>query len=146
MLGSLYDLCVYLFRSVIHLFTFILFLMIRRPPRSTRTDTLFPYTTLFRSTGTFDIQAGGKARLRKKTFEYTQDKYDGVDGELTLADVLGRQSYSLADIEPVVGKEGERDLLAGGFDPFILNPLDTLSQSPAADYGDKEDIYAGYLL
>src|SRR3546814_1584446 len=25
--------------------------MIRRPPRSTRTDTLFPYTTLFRSTG-----------------------------------------------------------------------------------------------
>src|SRR3546814_2241767 len=26
--------------------------MIRRPPRSTRTDTLFPYTTLFRSAGT----------------------------------------------------------------------------------------------
>src|SRR3546814_18604948 len=26
-----------------------LFLMIRQPPRSTRTDTLFPYTTLFRS-------------------------------------------------------------------------------------------------
>src|SRR3546814_8573680 len=25
------------------------FLMVRRPPRSTRTDTLFPYTTLFRS-------------------------------------------------------------------------------------------------
>src|SRR3546814_12835799 len=30
------------------------FLMIRRPPRSTRTDTLFPYTTLFRS------QTGGQ--------------------------------------------------------------------------------------
>src|SRR3546814_1847987 len=30
----------------VHLF---FFLMIRRPPRSTRTDTLFPYTTLFRS-------------------------------------------------------------------------------------------------
>src|SRR3546814_20475072 len=29
---------------------FVFFLMIRRPPRSTRTDTLFPYTTLFRST------------------------------------------------------------------------------------------------
>src|SRR3546814_421511 len=29
---------------------FCFFLMIRRPPRSTRTDTLFPYTTLFRST------------------------------------------------------------------------------------------------
>src|SRR3546814_16854496 len=30
-------------------FLLVLFLMIRRPPRSTRTDTLFPYTTLFRS-------------------------------------------------------------------------------------------------
>src|SRR3546814_14975877 len=27
----------------------VYFLMVRRPPRSTRTDTLFPYTTLFRS-------------------------------------------------------------------------------------------------
>src|SRR3546814_11408647 len=32
--------------------------MIRRPPRSTRTDTLFPYTTLFRSC---DAAAGGRA-------------------------------------------------------------------------------------
>src|SRR3546814_4517754 len=31
------------------LVVFFLFLMCRRPPRSTRTDTLFPYTTLFRS-------------------------------------------------------------------------------------------------
>src|SRR3546814_640302 len=31
------------------IFLFFFFLMIRRPPRSTRTDTLFPYTTLFRS-------------------------------------------------------------------------------------------------
>src|SRR3546814_10732037 len=30
-------------------YVFFFFLMIRRPPRSTRTDTLFPYTTLFRS-------------------------------------------------------------------------------------------------
>src|SRR3546814_1731088 len=30
------------------------FLMIRRPPRSTRTDTLFPYTTLFRSRTLWD--------------------------------------------------------------------------------------------
>src|SRR3546814_13971110 len=31
------------------MFILFFFLMIRRPPRSTRTDTLFPYTTLFRS-------------------------------------------------------------------------------------------------
>src|SRR3546814_4762029 len=34
--------------------------MIRRPPRSTRTDTLFPYTTLFRSG--WDIDLGAKIR------------------------------------------------------------------------------------
>src|SRR3546814_3633938 len=35
--------------SIFSLFYVFFFLMIRRPPRSTRTDTLFPYTTLFRS-------------------------------------------------------------------------------------------------
>src|SRR3546814_10286501 len=38
----------YLIMSML-IFRVFLFLMIRRPPRSTRTDTLFPYTTLFRS-------------------------------------------------------------------------------------------------
>src|SRR3546814_15493483 len=41
--------------------------MIRRPPRSTRTDTLFPYTTLFRSLGRTitlkDLTGGGKAAM-----------------------------------------------------------------------------------
>src|SRR3546814_7083728 len=37
--------CLYIY----HIVCFFFFLMIRRPPRSTRTDTLFPYTTLFRS-------------------------------------------------------------------------------------------------
>src|SRR3546814_11410457 len=41
---------------VLFLFVFF-FLMIRRPPRSTRTDTLFPYTTLFRS---------DRSRLRRR--------------------------------------------------------------------------------
>src|SRR3546814_16999257 len=37
--------------TYLHVSSYLLFffLMIRRPPRSTRTDTLFPYTTLFRS-------------------------------------------------------------------------------------------------
>src|SRR3546814_14862114 len=37
--------------TLCYIFIFFFFLMIRRPPRSTRTDTLFPYTTLFRSNG-----------------------------------------------------------------------------------------------
>src|SRR3546814_1419206 len=39
--------------------------MIRRPPRSTRTDTLFPYTTLFRSVDADDIQTQLGKHIRK---------------------------------------------------------------------------------
>src|SRR3546814_11521165 len=55
------------------------FLMIRRPPRSTRTDTLFPYTTLFRSVeigAKWDWQAGGvRGRLNVAAFH---SKYQGA--------------------------------------------------------------------
>src|SRR3546814_17015379 len=37
--------------------------MIRRPPRSTRTDTLFPYTTLFRSLGEPGLSIGFEIQL-----------------------------------------------------------------------------------
>src|SRR3546814_1481853 len=43
---------------------FFFFLLIRRPPRSTRTDTLFPYTTLFRSDlGLLPVRRGVRIRL-----------------------------------------------------------------------------------
>src|SRR3546814_14806367 len=46
---------------------FVFFLMIRRPPRSTRTDTLFPYTTLFRSASVshWAREGFGRYRLRR---------------------------------------------------------------------------------
>src|SRR3546814_16409448 len=49
---------------------FFFFLMIRRPPRSTRTDTLFPYTTLFRSP--VDRAGGWWSRADRR-----RDKYPG---------------------------------------------------------------------
>src|SRR3546814_20272599 len=51
---------VILYFSVFFFYSFVLccfFLMIRRPPRSTRTDTLFPYTTLFRSGEQLQVDA-----------------------------------------------------------------------------------------
>src|SRR3546814_3400596 len=54
----------------------VFFLMIRRPPRSTRTDTLFPYTTLFRSRASAAVQRaeaggtrGGSARGARAALE-----------------------------------------------------------------------------
>src|SRR3546814_13277146 len=50
--------------------------MIRRPPRSTRTDTLFPYTTLFRSLPQHrHDDAAGKRRALEKRFV---DEFRGV--------------------------------------------------------------------
>src|SRR3546814_17665387 len=45
----------------------LFFLMIRRPPRSTRTDTRFPYTTLFRSRSTTVTVASTSSPLRTRT-------------------------------------------------------------------------------
>src|SRR3546814_19267400 len=50
---------------MLHLFFF--FLIMRRPPRSTRTDTLFPYTTLFRSA----VNVRGFRHRRRQLGEFT---------------------------------------------------------------------------
>src|SRR3546814_12872043 len=52
----------------------LFFLMIRRPPRSTRTDTLFPYTTLFRSVAVLALVAKNLVRSRiGRTWMATRD-------------------------------------------------------------------------
>src|SRR3546814_14856919 len=56
--------------------------MIRRPPRSTRTDTLFPYTTLFRSEGMLIAGGGCLAGLiAGGTFCALQKKYGLISME-----------------------------------------------------------------
>src|SRR3546814_19308052 len=58
-------------------FLYLFFLMIRRPPRSTRTDTLFPYTTLFRSPSAgiaAAITATAKASVRLETQFFIRDR------------------------------------------------------------------------
>src|SRR3546814_18037673 len=55
--------CTLLHSHYLYVFSLIFFLMIRRPPRSTRTDTLFPYTTLFRSPYFFHPARGRYAAI-----------------------------------------------------------------------------------
>src|SRR3546814_14190120 len=57
---------------------FFFFLMIRRPPRSTRTDTLFPYTTLFRS----PHEQGDEQPLYRYAFGTVE--FDEARGELSV--------------------------------------------------------------
>src|SRR3546814_14176857 len=69
--------------SVISLGLFV-FLISRRPPRSTRTDTLFPYTTLFRSEGRF-LRLARQAETRAE-LKIRQD----IVGEVRIErDILG---------------------------------------------------------
>src|SRR3546814_1719519 len=48
--------------------------MIRRPPRSTRTDTLFPYTTLFRSPAAQARQPGHRDAARLRLYAHREDR------------------------------------------------------------------------
>src|SRR3546814_8119448 len=83
--------------------------MIRRPPISTRTDTLFPYTTLFRSDGV-DGHGGfsGLAVANDQFALAAADRHHGVDGFHT---GLQRLSNRLA------GNDARRDFFddVGGF-------------------------------
>src|SRR3546814_18792546 len=77
--------------------------MIRRPPRSTRTDTLFPYTTLFRSIKAVDqaLRRGVGEQFRKALLHCLGDmrddhalrRNDGVAGEFGLVGISGVDPY-----------------------------------------------------
>src|SRR3546814_3460419 len=59
--------------------------MIRRPPRSTRTDTLFPYTTLFRSLDDHQSGTDGVDRSRRIVHEIARLGAPPVDHRLDAA-------------------------------------------------------------
>src|SRR3546814_18129762 len=73
--------------------------MIRRPPRSTRTDTLFPYTTLFRS---YKITRFKNVRLQDIGFRSAREKPEKVKEFLTkrLKDALGERYAPVAFTPP----------------------------------------------
>src|SRR3546814_14796626 len=74
--------CCYLCVVILLFVSFFFFLMIRRPPRSTRTDTLFPYTTLFRS-GLHPRRAQDAAMLDAEDDQHQHgaDEEGGIDAQ-----------------------------------------------------------------
>src|SRR3546814_12898450 len=93
--------------------------MIRRPPRSTRTDTLFPYTTLFRSFAqrkrVADAQRALQARETKKAREDVRIGTNKMEAALRRLDELKQPAgrSGLGRIYPgyycpVLVKEGDR--------------------------------------
>src|SRR3546814_13814464 len=89
--------------------------MIRRPPRSTRTDTLFPYTTLFRSDGLGGIDlgelAGDLVEARVGLADAGTARLDDVveQGEGLVVAVESLAGRALAEVAPVVGEARRHD-------------------------------------
>src|SRR3546814_8388452 len=81
------------------------FLMIRRPPRSTRTDTLFPYTTLFREPG---VGLGGDVHGEADEFAQHRQRRAGRARGVAAA---SRVAAPHADEENLLLREG--DLVVG---------------------------------
>src|SRR3546814_18659276 len=120
--------------------------MILRPPRSTRTDTLFPYTTLFRSFR----EAAGEGNV---TFRETAEGVDAADFDAVIA-VIGETPYAetngdivpsdtvthsrhypedLAVLEAVAGKGPPVVPVFVSGRPLSANALTTLS-TPLVDH------------
>src|SRR3546814_7326732 len=94
---------------------YFFFLRIRRPPRSTRTDTLFPYTTLFRSLLQRGTSGGGRRRRGP------------AEVEVLLRQPVGRRS-SITVIRAgnralVLGVTDQSITLLAEEDPDVLVPL-----------------------
>src|SRR3546814_17647180 len=101
--------------------------MIRRPPRSTRTDTLFPYTTLFRS-----LPADADQRLRDRAAERVAGAGEDDDvGRVFLdrdlhrqREIIGRENLVVEGVIPDFGR------IAREAAPAMAAPVDQRAPGP----------------
>src|SRR3546814_2307166 len=113
--------------------------MIRRPPRSTRTDTLFPYTTLFRSAyiGLFivmtrlslalpDVALGGRGKLGE-AWNRTSGNSWNMLGYWVLVQAIVGIGASLIDMAITA-------LIGSQFDTFTTNMVVAIITLPVSVY------------
>src|SRR3546814_13454231 len=90
-------------------------LMIRRPPRSTRTDTLFPYTTLFRSAAKFQRHAldagGGGARNGGAGARRARERHHRSEEHTSELQSLMRTSYAVFCLKKKTNKTGSQYMI-----------------------------------
>src|SRR3546814_1417844 len=97
--------------------------MIRRPPRSTRTDTLFPYTTLFRS----------KDALRAIQFEHQIDDAAAGGGIEIAGRLIGKQDLRFAAERP-----RQRDALLFATGQYLWLVIEPRGKTDALERGDRK--------
>src|SRR3546814_12741949 len=103
--------------------------MIRRPPRSTRTDTLFPYTTLFRSRPPTTAQPVAaltvtEATARRASWPMTVEASGAIAPwqEASIGTQLG--GYQLTDVRVNVGDRVRKGQALARLDPALPNAVE----------------------
>src|SRR3546814_2727964 len=111
------------------------FLMIRRPPRSTRTDTLFPYTTLFRSL------AVDQQQRRLDPVDRVDRRYRGEIGShflpLTAVEAFADVATEIVDLTPQVRHPRDRNSAA-----ILIGIFGDAQHRGIADIGGSDDANA----
>src|SRR3546814_2995688 len=115
-------------------YIFVFFLMIRRPPRSTRTDTLFPYTTLFRSAlvmTTRQTKPHSEQVLSEglKVITVTDQRWDRCDIKSVslLLNILGKQAAVEAGAYEAWKVDGDGRVTEGtSTNAWIVTPDNTV--------------------
>src|SRR3546814_13263744 len=109
--------------------------MIRRPPRSTRTDTLFPFTTLFRSidADSLEIPQFAKVRIERLIETLDEIKSEGITPS-SLVSAGGRfknKTLQKTDLEVLEEYEASmREDNCVDFNDLILKPLLAFERDP----------------
>src|SRR3546814_7762509 len=107
--------------------------MIRRPPRSTRTDTLFPYTTLVRSYR-FEQLARDLARNEDRVAQRRHDRIDRGHGDRAMVrESDARRGHRRGD-----DREHLRCRRRGGRDPLAARPARSGSRGRKLDIRSEE--------
>src|SRR3546814_4985187 len=120
------------------------FLMIRRPPRSTRTDTLFPYTTLFRSGGIFGHDWGSGSLVA--AYQYSEN------GNITGADrryrSLDFRAAGGVDTRSAVCPDANVNLFAGTIyaAPSLTPGLNTCDARGPVDLVPENRTHSAFVL
>src|SRR3546814_17810065 len=118
--------------------------MIRRPPRSTRTDTLFPYTTLFRSrferlvaqAGGVEGHARGAGGQRRRRRQAATERMPG-DHDVSFAEHLpgalrqgeavavlpGLEAHALQGVAVGVARVGHAPVFVSALGDYLLTPV-----------------------
>src|SRR3546814_334293 len=127
--------------------------MIRRPPRSTRTDTLIPYTTLFRSQRAHDIDPMEQPRLQSRPVRHQRVHQRGafllvgpenalaieIAGEAGIAQLRHpprHRDFIIGAAYPAVEYQDDRTRARRGIEgqhAFELGPVMGRSQGPCFD-------------